>query len=107
VSVSLLKAVSKVESNFTPTAVSGSGAIGLMQLMPSTAKALGVTNAYDPEQNIMGGAKYLAASLDEFNDVSLALAAYNAGGGAVRNCGNKVPSYAQGYVDRVLAYYLS
>lgn len=107
VSVSLLKAVSKVESDFTPTAVSKSGAIGLMQLMPATAKALGVTDAYDPEQNIMGGAKYLAASLDEFGDVRLALAAYNAGGGAVRNCGNEVPSYAQDYVDSVLKYYLS
>lgn len=106
VSVSLLKAVSKVESDFTPTAVSKSGAIGLMQLMPATAKSLGVTDAYDPEQNIMGGAKYLAASLEEFQDVRLALAAYNAGGGAVRQCGNEVPSYAQDYVDLVMSYYL-
>lgn len=108
VPVSLLKSVAKIESNFTDTAVSGSGAMGVMQLMPGTAKALGVDDAFDAEQNIYGGAKYLASSLNEFDgDVSLALAAYNAGGGAVRRAGG-VPSQAvQDYVDAVLGYYQS
>lgn len=106
VPVSLLKAVAKIESNYTDTAVSGSGAMGVMQLMPGTAKALGVTDAFDAEQNIYGGAKYLASSLNEFDgDVSLALAAYNAGGGAVRRAGGVPSQGVQNYVDSVLSYY--
>ena len=64
---SLLKAMAKAESEFDPNATSKSGAMGIMQLMPATAKSLGVTDAYDPEQNIMGGAKYIASLLDKYN----------------------------------------
>lgn len=104
VPVNLLKAVAKVESDFTPTAVSHCGAQGVMQLMPATARYLGVNDAFDPAQNIMGGAKYIRMMLDRFDgDVSKALAAYNAGPGAVDKCGG-VPSYAQAYVNKVLGY---
>lgn len=104
VSESLLKAIAKAESNFNPNDVSSAGAIGVMQLMPSTAKELGVTDPYDPEQNIMGGAKCIAQKLKEFNgDVKLALAAYNAGSGAVKKNGG-VPSYCKSYVSKVLSY---
>ena len=73
VSVDLLKAIAKAESNFDPNAVSHCGATGIMQLMPSTAKALGVKNSYDPEQNILGGAKLISQLLKQYNgDVSLA-----------------------------------
>lgn len=104
VSESLLKAVAKAESNFNPNDVSSAGAIGVMQLMPSTAKELGVTNPYDAEQNIMGGAKLIAAHLKKFNgNVKLALAAYNAGSGTVKKYGG-VPSFCKTYVNRVLSY---
>ena len=104
VSESLLKAVARAESNFNPNDVSSAGAIGVMQLMPSTAKELGVTNPYDAEQNIMCGAKLIAAHLKKFNgDVRLALAAYNAGSGAVKKYGG-VPSFCKTYVNRVLSY---
>lgn len=106
VPVGLLKAVGMVESGFNANAVSSCGAQGVMQLMPSTAKSLGVTNAFDPAQNIMGGAKFLKQMLDMFNgDVSLALAGYNAGPGAVQKYGG-IPPYAetQAYVSRVLSY---
>lgn len=104
VSESLLKAIAKAESNFNPNDVSSAGAIGIMQLMPETAKGLGVTNPYDPEQNIMGGAKCIAQKLKEFNgDVRLALAAYNAGSGAVKRNGG-VPSYCKSYISKVLSY---
>lgn len=108
VPVSLLKAVAKIESNYTETAVSPSGAMGVMQLMPGTAQAMGVSDAFDPRQNILGGAKCLSTHLDEFNgDVSLALAAYNAGSGAVKRAGGVPSSGVQGYVDSVLEYYQS
>ncbi len=104
ISESLLKAVAKAESDFDPDCVSSAGAMGVMQLMPETAKGLGVDDPYDPEQNIMGGAKCLSLKLQEFKgDVRLALAAYNAGSGAVRRNGG-VPSYCNTYVNRVLSY---
>ena len=104
VSESLLKAIAKAESDFNPDCVSSAGAMGIMQLMPETAKGLGVDDPYDPEQNIMGGAKCISLKLKEFKgDVKLALAAYNAGSGAVRRNGG-VPSYCNTYVNRVLSY---
>lgn len=104
VSESLLKAIAMAESNFDANCTSSSGAMGVMQLMPETAMGLGVSNAYDPEQNIMGGAKCIAAKLKEFNgNVKLALAAYNAGSGAVRRYGG-IPSQCKKYVQRVLSF---
>lgn len=104
VSESLLKAIAKAESNFNAKDVSSAGAIGVMQLMPATAKSLGVENPYDPEENIMGGAKCIKQKLKEFNgNVKLALAAYNAGSGAVKRNGG-VPSYCKSYISRVLSY---
>lgn len=101
---SLLKAVAKAESNFNAKDVSGSGAMGVMQLMPATAKSLGVKDPFDARQNIMGGAKCLKQKLKEFNgDLRLALAAYNAGSGAVKRNGG-VPSYCKSYVNKVLSY---
>jgi len=107
ISPNLLKAVAKVESSFRTDVTSKQGAMGVMQLMPATARALGVSDPYDPEQNIMGGARYLRDQLDRFGgDVRLALAAYNAGGGAVAKYGG-IPPYkeTQAYVPKVLGYY--
>jgi soluble lytic murein transglycosylase-like protein len=102
ISPKLLAAVAKVESGYNPQAVSKVGARGLMQLMPSTAKGLGVDDAFDPEQAILGGAKLLAHNLREFKSLPLALAAYNAGGGAVKKYGG-IPPFAetQAYVPKV------
>jgi soluble lytic murein transglycosylase-like protein len=102
----LLKALIRQESNFNPNARSGAGAVGLTQLMPSTAAGLGVGDPTDPAQAIEGGAKYLRQQLDRFGgDPAKALAAYNAGPGAVQRFGG-VPPYAetQAYVQRVLGY---
>jgi soluble lytic murein transglycosylase-like protein len=101
----LLAGLIKQESGFNPHAGSGAGAQGLTQLMPATARGLGVTNPFDPAQSIMGGAKYLKQQLDAFGgDVTKALAAYNAGPGAVKRFGG-VPPYAetQNYVRVVQA----
>ena len=107
VDITLLKAIARQESNFTPSATSSAGAMCVMQLMPSTAKGLGVTNAYDAQENIMGGAKLMAQNLKKYNgDVSRSLAAYNAGSGNVDKYGGIPPfKETQNYVKKVLGYY--
>jgi soluble lytic murein transglycosylase-like protein len=102
----LLTGLIRAESNFNPKATSPAGAQGLTQLMPATAAGLGVTNPLDPAQAIEGGARYLKQQLDRFGgDAAKALAAYNAGPGAVQRFGG-VPPYqeTQNYVRRVLSY---
>ena len=102
VSPELVHSVIQVESNYNPYAISPKGAQGLMQLMPATAKRFGVTNTFDPRQNIEGGVKYLKLLRETFKDDRLALAAYNAGEGAVTKYGD-VPPYAETmkYVENV------
>lgn len=104
----LLHAVITAESGYNPVAVSRAGAEGLMQLIPKTAKRYDVADAFDPAQNIRGGAHYLRDLLDLFGgDIKLALAGYNAGEGAVIRHGGKVPPYpeTQGYVQKVLGLF--
>ena len=103
----LLHAVISAESAYNPWAVSPKGAMGLMQLMPGTAERFGVSNAYDPVANMHGGARYLRWLLNRFNNIHLAIAAYNAGEGAVQKYGNQIPPYkeTQTYVTRVIDFY--
>ena len=106
VSPSLIKAVIHAESGYNPNAVSRKGASGLMQLMPGTARSLKVSNSFDPKDNVEGGVKYLRFLLDTFRgDVSLAVAAYNAGLNKVARYGG-IPPYneTRTYVNRVLSY---
>jgi len=104
----LVLAVIHAESAYDKNAISRAGAVGLMQLMPATAKRFGVSNRNDAKQNITGGVRYLKHLLKLFEfDIKLALAAYNAGESAVMKYGNKIPPYpeTQGYVKKVISYY--
>ena len=103
----LVHAVVTMESAYDPRALSKKGAVGLMQLMPGTARRYGVSDRENPEQNVTGGVRYLRDLLLQFRSVSLALAAYNAGEGAVQRYGNKIPPFpeTQRYVYKVLTHY--
>ncbi len=105
----LLHAVVRAESAYDPNAVSHAGAVGLMQLMPNTAKRFGVEDRRDPRANLEGGARYLRKLLTKYNNnIKLALAAYNAGNRAVQKYGNKIPPYpeTQDYVKKVITFYI-
>ena len=104
----LLHAVITAESSYNPDAISKAGAVGLMQLMPETAKQYGVSNRRDPKQSIQGGTRYLRYLAKLFNnDLTLMLAAYNAGEGTVKKYGNKIPPYKEtkNYIKKVIKYY--
>ena len=104
----LIEAVITAESAYDPSAISRTGAVGLMQLMPDTARRFGVTDRWDPAQNILGGSRYLSVLLNKFNNnLKLALAAYNAGEGNVVKHRNRIPPFEETrkYVPKVLAYY--
>lgn len=108
VEANLLRAVIVVESGFNSRAVSKRGAVGLMQLMPATASRFGVSNLYDPKENVHAGARYLKFLIDRFGqNVRLALAAYNAGEEAVDRNGGQIPPFTEtmAYVPRVLKIY--
>lgn len=110
----VLKGMIRAESNFHKDSVSHAGAMGLMQLMPGTAKSLGVTDPFDPEQSIFGGAAYIRRQLNRFGDIRLALAAYNTGPHRVGSLNitdpdnaseySKLSKGVRGYVDKVLSY---
>lgn len=115
IDANLVKAVIKAESNFNSSAVSGAGAIGLMQLMPATAKALGVQNPYDAVQNLDGGIRYLKTQIENFGgNVKMALAAYNCGPSKLKslNITNiddpaqfaRLPKETQNYVNKIIGY---
>jgi soluble lytic murein transglycosylase-like protein len=106
--VELIHAVISAESNYNPRALSGKGAQGLMQLMPATARRFGSIDSLDPRDNILTGSRYLRWLMDYFNqNIELAVAAYNAGEGAVVKAGHKIPPYpeTQKYVPKVLQYF--
>jgi len=108
IDAALIRAVITAESGYNPHAVSRTGAVGLMQLMPETASRYNVTDSRDPEQNIHGGAQYLRDLLQMFNyDLHLAIAAYNAGEQAVMKYGNRIPPYREtmAYVPKVMKFY--
>ena len=112
----LIKSVMRLESQFKRKALSSAGAMGLMQLMPGTAASLGVTDAYNPEQNINGGAKYLRKQINRFGDVRLALAGYYTGPNRVAGYGitnlddqeqyNRLPENVRSYIERVMNNYI-
>jgi soluble lytic murein transglycosylase-like protein len=106
INANLVKAIIVTESNCNPAAVSRKGAQGLMQLMPSTARKLNVSQPLDPRENIVGGVKYIKGLLASYGDLRLALAAYNAGPGAVRKYAG-IPPYREtiNYVKKVIRYY--
>lgn len=107
VNEALLNAVVTAESAYDPRALSKAGAVGLMQLMPGTAKRYGTTDRYNPEANVYAGTRYLRDLLKQFNDTELALAAYNAGENNVIKYGYKIPPFkeTQRYVRKVMHYY--
>jgi len=108
VDVGLIKAVIKAESNFNPQAVSHAGARGLMQLMPATARSLGVNDSFDPEQNVMAGTRFLSDLLQRYNgDLDSALAAYNWGPGNVDKRQDRMPRETRDYLARVKQLYTS
>lgn len=108
VDADLIRSVIKTESNFNASATSPRGAMGLMQLMPETARELGVKNAYDPQENVMAGTRYLKMLLTRYDgQVDLALAAYNWGMGNVEKKPDRLPAETLGYIEKVNSYYKS